>query len=300
MKTIHPDHAEYYGFTGRSRLNKAVNTLLGVVEGISADAVINEAELDYLLKWLSEYRPFMRRHPFNELIPVVSMALEDNVLTLDEREDIIFLCEKLRSTDYFDEVTADIQRLHAILGALAADGVITKEELVGLSEWMSEHDHLRRCWPYDEVDSVITGVLTDGKIDEKEQEFLLAFFSEFVSVGETRSISRPPVSSGSKIQGLCAVAPEIAFKDSLFCFTGASKRFTRRQFENIILELGGHVLGSVTKDLDYLVIGAAGNPCWAYACYGRKVEKAVGLRKEGCRLLLVHENDFHDAVEDAR
>ena len=57
-------------------------------------------------------------------------------------------------------------------------------------------------------------------------------------------------------------------------------------------------MNSVSAKLDYLIIGADGNPCWAYACYGRKVEKAVDLRKTGSRLLLVHENDFHDAVAD--
>lgn len=63
--------------------------------------------------------------------------------------------------------------------------------------------------------------------------------------------------------------------------------------------LGGEVVNHVSSHVDYLVIGADGNPCWAYACYGRKVEKAVQLRKKGGRILLVHENDFHDAVADA-
>jgi hypothetical protein len=35
---------------------------------------------------------------------------------------------------------------------------------------------------------------------------------------------------------------------------------------------------SVVRGLNYLVIGADGNPCWTYACYGRKVEAAVILR----------------------
>ncbi len=29
-----------------------------------------------------------------------------------------------------------------------------------------------------------------------------------------------------------------------------------------------------------LVIGGGANPCWAYACYGQKVEKAVELRSD--------------------
>jgi hypothetical protein len=64
--------------------------------------------------------------------------------------------------------------------------------------------------------------------------------------------------------------------------------------------LGGDVLNGVNAKLNYLVIGADGNPCWAYACYGRKVEKAVELRKKGKRIVIVHENDFHDALADHR
>jgi hypothetical protein len=63
--------------------------------------------------------------------------------------------------------------------------------------------------------------------------------------------------------------------------------------------LGGTVAPNLTKKVSYLVIGADGNPCWSYSCYGRKVEQAVQLRKEGSKILIVHENDFHDAVQDA-
>lgn len=31
---------------------------------------------------------------------------------------------------------------------------------------------------------------------------------------------------------------------------------------------------------------------WAFSCYGRKVEKAVQLRKDGSQVIIVHENDF--------
>lgn len=54
----------------------------------------------------------------------------------------------------------------------------------------------------------------------------------------------------------------------------------------------------MNKPVNYLIVGAEGNPCWKFSCYGRKVEKAVELRKEGSRLLIIHELDFHDAVAD--
>ena len=97
---------------------------------------------------------------------------------------------------------------------------------------------------------------------------------------------------------MCAVCPEIEFSGSKFCFTGASAKYSRAELTGLVKGLGGEVVESVSASLNYLIIGADGNPCWAYACYGRKVEKVVDLRKQGARILLVHEHDFHDAVAD--
>lgn len=295
---MHADHREYFGFTGRSRLDKAINSLVGLVEGIAIDGSINADEIGFLRLWLLENVDLRNRHPLNELMPVVEEAMADGVLTDDERQDILWLCEKLRSTEYFDATTADIQRLHALMAGITADGVITEAELRGLSDWLTEHDQLRTCWPYDEVGSLVTTVLSDGRIDASEHNLLRDFFSEFVAVTDNRTIVSPKIKEGASVVGLCAVCPEVSFEGTKFCFTGASSKYTRADLAALVKRLGGDVVGSVSASLNYLIIGADGNPCWAYACYGRKVEKAVALRKEGARILLVHEHDFHDAVAD--
>lgn len=295
---MHTDHREYFRFTGRSRLDKAINSLVGLVEGIAIDGSINTDEIGFLRLWLRENSDLRKKHPFNELIPVVEKALADGILTADERQDILWLCERLRSTEYFDVTTADIQRLHALMAGITADGVVTEAELRGLSGWLADHDQLRTCWPYDEVGSLVTTVLADGRIDASEQALLQNFFSEFVAVTDNRTIVSPKVVEGASLVGLCAVCPEVSFDGMKFCFTGASSKYSRAEFTDLVTRLGGDVVGSVSASLNYLVIGADGNPCWAYACYGRKVEKAVELRRQGARILLVHEHDFHDAVAD--
>jgi len=165
---MHTDHRGYFKFTGRSRLEKSVNSLLGIIEGISVDSIINRAEVGFLNLWLEEHQELKDRHPYNELLPVIENAISDGVFTTEEKQDILWLCEKLRSTEFFDETTADIQRLHAVLGGIASDGAITEAELKGLSDWLSEHEHLKKSWPYEEVGSLITGVLSDKKIDSVE------------------------------------------------------------------------------------------------------------------------------------
>lgn len=291
---------EYAKFTSWARLEKSINTLLGLIEGIAIDSTINESEVSFLNLWLDEHADLQNRHPFNELFPALQTALADGVLTREERDDIVWLCEKLRSTKYFDSTTADLQRLHAILGGIVSDGHVSEDELRGLSSWMQGHDHLKTCWPYDEIDSLILGVMKDRRITDEEQKMLKAFFSEFIAILDDRTITQPLISEETNIIGLCAVCPEIDFRAATFCFTGASSRYTRTELAAIVEGLGGAFSPNVTKAVRYLIIGAEGNPCWAYACYGRKVEKAVELRKRGVRLMLIHENDFHDAVSDAR
>jgi len=296
---MHPEHLKYARFTSKSRLEKSLNSLLGLIEGIAIDSSINKSEVEFLNLWLQEHADVRERHPYNELIPVLQVAVEDGVFTQDEYEDIVWLCERLRSVEFVDQTTADLQRLHAILGGIISDGLVTEDELRGLSRWLQDHEHLKSCWPYDEIDSLIIGVMNDHKIDPEEHAKLKAFFSEFTALLDDRTIASPVVSEGPNIVGLCAVCPEIEFSGSSFCFTGASSLYTKSEFAAIVKRLGGSVASDVTKAVNYLIIGAEGNPCWAYACYGRKVEKAVKLRKIGIRILLVHENDFLDAVADA-
>lgn len=297
---MHPDQADYFSFTRRSRLDKSINTLSGIIEGITLDGQINKSESDFLLRWLSDYQDAKDLHPFCELMPLIQAATTRGLLDEDAREDILWLCKRMRSTEYYDAVTADMQRLHGVIGGIVADGIITEAELRGLSTWLSDHQHLRTCWPYDEIDSLVTTVMADKIIDDSEQKLLREFFSEFIHIADERTINAPSIQVGTGLVGLCAVCPEILFTEKRFCFTGSSNRFTRDGFISLVESLGGKVSTSLTSTVSYLVIGAEGNPCWAYACYGRKVEKAVELRKSGSRLLIIHENDFHDAIADNR
>ncbi|MBO9716207.1 MAG: NAD-dependent DNA ligase, partial [Pseudoxanthomonas sp.] len=87
---MHPDQQRYAKFTGKARLDKSINSLLGIIEGIAIDGHINELEISYLGTWLSEHRELKDLHPFNELVPRVAAAMADGVLDEEEREDILW------------------------------------------------------------------------------------------------------------------------------------------------------------------------------------------------------------------
>jgi hypothetical protein len=286
--------ANYYKYTSKARMDKAINTLLGILEGITIDSLLNEKETGYLGKWLLEHEEYAQRHPFNELLPVISKSLQDNVLSAEEHEEIVWLCEKLRSTEYYSDTTADLQRLQSILSGISADGIITKNELEGLTDWLAEHEHLKTCYPYDEVDSLISSILSDQKIDPEEHNDLLEFFGEFTNVKPKGSDLSDKGSY--TLKGICAASPAINFHSSVFCFTGEARKKTRDELSSLVIQHGGSVTKGVSKKINYLVVGSNGNPCWMYACYGLKIERAMALRKEGHAIVIVHEIDFLDAI----
>ncbi|TWU37229.1 BRCT domain-containing protein [Novipirellula artificiosorum] len=288
---------EYFHFTGPARLSRALHTLEGLLLGITIDQKINDQELIAFTKWTAAHKEFSNRHPFNELFPLLKEVLADGRITEEERADLLWCCEKFTNSDgYYSGATADMQRLQGILGGIIADGEITDSEAKNLAEWMDERRELQTVWPYAEIDAVLTQVLADHVIDDKERACLLQLFTEFS--GTSCRPSKPSRDDEqATVQGICACNPEIVFDDRLFCITGNSEKWTKNEFAELITANGGKYHPRVTKALDYLIVGGAGNPCWAYACYGRKVEEAVNHRREGSPMLIVHEYDIWDALD---
>jgi len=280
----------------KAKLNKSINNFIGIIEGIAVDQKINPQEIDFLNAWLDEHREVLHKHPFNELAPVVQAAIADHIMTEDERTDILWLCEKLTSTEFYCEITSTMQRLHGVLAGIASDCLITERELKGLRSWLDEHQQLRTIWPFDEVDSLVTNVMADGIIDQDEHKKLMQFFMEFTSLADDVTLTSPTL-DGQNIFGICATCPNIEFINRTFCFTGESSQFKRKELAQQISDRGGDFINTVSKKVNYLVVGANGNPNWSYACYGRKIEQAVDLRRKGFPLVIVHENDYHDAIQ---
>lgn len=293
------DNSSYWKYTGPMRVDKSMHTLEGLVNGISMDRRVTDDELRVLHKWISEHSEFANRHPFNEVIGRLNEVLSNGLIDEEERADILWLSRRFSTENsFFCEITSDMQRLQGMLAGIVADGKISKSELEGLEKWLTEHSHLKTCWPYDELEALIVAVLQDGVISREEHDALVEFFAQFLDSGKRKAISAKENEGVKTVQGVCAICPEIKFDATTFCFTGSSDRGTKREIEERIFDLGANYSKRLTMSVDYLVVGGKGNPCWAYACYGRKVEEAIEKRKNGSNVMIVHEFDFWDAIED--
>ena len=293
---------DYRIFTKKSEMDKAISTLCGLMHGIQIDEKINEHEMAELLNWCNVSSSFVSYSPFREIVTMIQNAASDGVITQEEYYDIMWVTDRAMDDNlYYDICTKGIQYLQGILYGLMADNQINDTEIQKLSDALTDLEYLKGTYPYDELENVLTNILQDGIVTEEEREYLTAFCAEFVDTTASLNIHKPDIDALKakyNIGGLCALCPDIEFKDKIFCFTGASTRHTRNEIAGIITQLGGIFKNSVTKKTDYLIVGDDGNPCWAYSCYGRKVEQALSLRKEGQKIVLVHENDFWDAVAD--
>lgn len=288
-------------YTSKAESAKAFHVLEGILIGISIDKKINQKEVEALREWRGMFYEQASRPFFNKLIPLIDTCLEDNILTEEERDSILWLCQQAIPSEknkYYDVVTADIQRIHGALHGILADGEITNEEIKPLKGLLFDmEERLRGFYPFDELLSILVSVTEDGKITKEEEKTLKLFFSEFIDTEAFTSLDHQEIERLRKemtIPGICALDPEISFPNKKFCFTGTSKKATRSDIEKYIESRGGILKNSIVKDLNYLVVGADGNPCWAYCCYGRKIEQAVEMRKSGVNIIIVNENDFWD------
>lgn len=291
------DCLKYNGFR---RFSKALNLLKGIVEGIKADGVINAEEMRSLAVWCVSNEEFIKYLPFKELIPMVKDAISDGDLSVEEIADILWVVDTFERDDLAGSVqTQAMNYLHGIIQGVLSDGELNDEEINYLNDWVNENDFLKGTYPYDEIESVIGSALNDGKITEDERNIITALISGFIDLSSTDIYSKEKLAEIQKqysLGGICSINPDISFDSHLFCFTGISPKCTRNEIKEVIEDAGGLYNDIVTQKTGYLIVGSESSPCWVYSCYGRKVEKAIQLRKKGIPVQIVNELDFWDAL----
>lgn len=281
----------------KTEIERAAATLRGVMVGLRADGELRADEIDALGAAIKGLGDLAVVEPFSDVVNQLQRVLSTRVLDAEDLADFIWVLDQWApNRPYFTTTTRALQELRGVLAGVTADGVVTETELRRLRDWVEDHADVRKLWPCSEVDSLITATLRDGRIDADEQRRLLAFFDQVGGDGSASGVE-PSGAVGVEVNlgGILAVDPEIRFPGQVFCITGDSPRGPRSLLEDAIAQRGGEVRKSVSKQLDFLIVGGEGSDMWAFAAYGRKVEKAMELRKAGAELLIVSERDFWDA-----
>lgn len=189
------------GFNLANNEIKAVNTLYGLIMGITADQAVNNDEINFLNLWLKDNEIYTNAFPLNIIKTRISNILADNIITQEEREDLYKTLTQIMGNDYHETGTTG--------GQSTGYGI-------------------------EEPDSII-------------------------------------------IYG------------SSFCLTGAFISGPRDKCENTITRFGGKPAKTVTKSLDYLVIGTLQSRDWIATSHGRKIEKALHYKAKGLPVTILTE-----------
>ena len=185
----------------------------------------------------------------------------------------------------------DIQDRHidTLIGlskGLVADGVVNQAEAEFLMSWVIQNQSSENPIILNLRDK-LSAMLDDGVLDSDESTELLNILKsiggERSEIGELSKTSTLP---------LCDPVPSLVFNDNTFLFTGTCAFGTRKHCHSAIEYLGGKVAKSVTKKLNYLVIGSYVTDSWAHESFGRKIEKAMEYRNDGIPLHIVSEEHW--------
>ena len=134
----------------------------------------------------------------------------------------------------------------------------------------------------------LTRIFQDGRIDDDERLELKEILESVVGgkagmiLGEDSAtelpFDRPP--------------PVIVWSGSIFVFTGKFAFGTRAECQRQTVRLGGVCEQDIATRTNYLVIGTFGSRDWVHTPFGRKIEKAVGLRTSGIPIAIVAEDHW--------
>ena len=168
-------------------LAKSLNTLYGIVKGISSDEIINESELQLLEKWICEYDNLSDVFPYSLINPKIEAILSDRYLTGTEIVELIDISQMFIPPEAFSKATLSIQILMGILEGISCDDEITLAEIESLNQWMGGNLHLKGNYPFDIIFSTVNKVIEDKIISYDENKELIGLFRKFLNPIEVKN-----------------------------------------------------------------------------------------------------------------
>lgn len=208
---------------------------------------------------------------------------------------MVDLHQEFRSSRFFHEERIDRRSVDALIGLAAgmtADGSINQHEAKFLKSWIEGNlNHID-----DPVVNILyrrlADMLSDGILDQEESAELLDMLQQFSGL----QLGTAHPFTASTTLPLDKPAPPLTWHGRTFIFTGVMAYGPRKDCEALVIERGGLIGASVSKKINFLVVGSVGNEQWLHSSYGNKIKKAVELRENGCQIAIISEDFWQKAI----
>jgi len=192
-----------------------------------------------------------------------------------------------------DALRLDDRKIDEMIGickGIISDKMINHQEADFLSKWLSNNSKIAHRWPAKILYQRINKMLKDGILEQDEKTELFDTLRKIT--GET---SEALAGNMATKLPLTDPPPTVVFSNQNYCFTGHFVTGTRKQVETIVIDRGGNTQERPTLDTNYLVIGELGSADWIHSTFGRKIERAVEIKKQ-CAINIISEEYWANFV----
>lgn len=272
----------------------------GALIGYAADATAADFKHAVVAGGLGDYTSFMcnaridrwlNPHEDQERFGIwLDLPQDDDGQTTDEveasaiRESLIHVYRRGAVAD------RKIDELIGIVKGVLADGVVTQGEVLFVLRWMENNRHAANLWPAKALYPRLAEVFAKGSMNLQDERALLELLMN--TVGGTAAPDQVVTTKSTRLP-FDEKPGQVTFDGRAFCFTGVFHSGTRDWCHSQVTHRGGRGAGTITKKLDYLVIGDVGNDNWTHSTHGRKIEKAIAYNAAGCRIAIVSEEHWY-------
>lgn len=199
---------------------------------------------------------------------------------------------------YYNDLNRSLGALIGIAQGLICDNQLNDSEIGFLQKWLEANDVISTTFPGDVLYSRIQNAIADGVITEEERIHLIDTLQQLV--GETLE----ELTDNTHISSLAIdKVNEISFEGKRFLLTGDFVFGSKQICKQFTERFGGVVSKSktVSKKIDYVVVGGLGSKEWKFGSFGNKIKDAMQLKSEGSSILIIHEdcwaNSFPESIK---
>lgn len=165
---------------------KGIKKLIGLIQGIDADYVVNKEELRYLKEWLNAQENYENRGQYKVIIKKIKDIIKDGVISKEEKNIILKISKNineniLNSNDEF-------LKLLGILEGICCDRKINEREILSLSDWLSKNQYLKGQLLFDKINNVIYKILEDKIMTNEEENNLLDLLDNIIVTSKEKLI----------------------------------------------------------------------------------------------------------------
>jgi len=193
-----------------------------------------------------------------------------------------------------NNISKAIDQLSGMCAGILADGSVSETEARFFYDWVKKYASYEPVWPFTDILSRLDRIFSDGLISEEERHELKNIMEQITGKGLQ---SEPSETFSSELPLDSPLPEQIIFEGHEFIPTGRFAFGTRQKVADMITMRHGIVKdGFPTRSTRYLVIGVFASRDWYHTNYGRKIERAVELRRDGCPISIIPEEHWRRFV----